>query len=47
MRKKPIAVQEILSGTAAAGDRGYKGDFRGSPRLQRNPRREFTRRRDE
>ena len=25
MRKKPIAVQEILWGISAAGDRGYNG----------------------
>jgi len=28
MRKKPIGVQEISSGIAAAGDRGYNGKAR-------------------
>jgi hypothetical protein len=28
MRKKPIGVQEISSGIAAVGDRGYKGKAR-------------------
>ena len=39
MLKSAIGVQEI-SRISAADDRGYKGDFRGAPRLQLNPRRE-------